>query len=228
MTTSKVTTIALPDTTQVKAQADEALEVAREFRVTDDETYKIAGELLSGIKQARTALKATFYDGVNGERNQGPIPLANATWKAALAAFNRHDEPYDQAETLIEGQLKQYRLKQKQEAEKLQQQELFKAQEAKKAQVKALEEKGNKAGAQAVKAAPIVVTTVAPAAPPKLEGTTFRKVWKFRVVDSNAIPREYMSVDETKIRGVVERLGREAKIPGVEVYEDEVVIGRGK
>ncbi len=50
----------------------------------------------------------------------------------------------------------------------------------------------------------------------KLNGTA--KVWKFEVTDANQVPREYLEVDETKIRKAVGSGMR--SIPGVRIYED--------
>jgi len=63
-----------------------------------------------------------------------------------------------------------------------------------------------------------VTVPVTQTAKPKGVGT--RKVWKFEVEDPNLVPREYLVVDEKKIRGVVNALHENAKIPGVRVYED--------
>lgn len=44
------------------------------------------------------------------------------------------------------------------------------------------------------------------------------RVWVFDVVDANAVPREYLVVDEKKIRAAVRAGARE--IPGVKIYQD--------
>jgi len=44
------------------------------------------------------------------------------------------------------------------------------------------------------------------------------KVWKFKIQDVNSIPRDYMMVDESKIRNIIKAGVRE--IPGVFIYED--------
>lgn len=230
----KVTTIALPDTTTIKAQADDALAFSKEIKVTDSETYKIAGEFLAGLKAMRGVLKATFYDGVNGERDMGPIPLAHASWKAGLAAFNRHDKPYEEAQELVGNKMGEYyrlaQAKKKAEDAKLQQQTLFKLEEARVDHAAALAQQGRPEEAKAVLAAPL------PAAPsvstglavPKVEGIAPREGFDFRVTDEKLIPREYLEVDESKIRGVVLRLGMDAKIPGVEVFKTTNFAGTGR
>jgi hypothetical protein len=59
--------------------------------------------------------------------------------------------------------------------------------------------------------------------PPKVAGTSMRTVWKFEVTDPALVPREYCSVDETKIRKVVTALKEGASIPGVRVYSEQAI-----
>lgn len=63
-------------------------------------------------------------------------------------------------------------------------------------------------------------TVVAPVAPPppKVSGISSREVWRFEVVDPEAIPRTYLVPDDKKIGQVVRALKGDAEIPGVRVY----------
>lgn len=64
-------------------------------------------------------------------------------------------------------------------------------------------------------------------ATPKVAGISYREVWKFRVTDPAKVPREYLSVDEVKIGGVVRALKNAAQIPGVEVYREKTAAAGG-
>lgn len=66
-----------------------------------------------------------------------------------------------------------------------------------------------------------VVAPIIQRAPPKVAGLTTREVWKFAVEDPAKVPREYLIVDETKIRKVVQALKGDAKIPGVRIYPEK-------
>ena len=59
------------------------------------------------------------------------------------------------------------------------------------------------------------------AAIPTLQGVASRRIWKFRIVDENKIPREYLMPDEKKIGQYVrdEKLPGEV-IPGIEAYSE--------
>lgn len=83
---------------------------------------------------------------------------------------------------------------------------------------------------QAVEAA-TALATMAPAvaaAPAKLAGVSTRQEWDFEVTDPAAIPREYLVIDEKKIRGVVKALKADANIPGVRVFARDVLSARAK
>lgn len=96
----------------------------------------------------------------------------------------------------------------------------------------ALEAQGDHAGAAHLIAAPVAAPVVIPAPifqprspappPPKVEGVSFRDEWDFRIVDESRIPREYLIVDEKKIRAVVKAMRQGARIPGVEVFARRV------
>lgn len=52
------------------------------------------------------------------------------------------------------------------------------------------------------------------------EGVTFREEWRFEIEDATSLPREYLQPNESAIRGVVQALKGETKIPGVRVWKD--------
>lgn len=58
---------------------------------------------------------------------------------------------------------------------------------------------------------------------PKLDGTITKKVWKYRIVDVSAIPREYMIPDEKKIGAMVRASKGTLRVDGVEIYSEEVL-----
>lgn len=60
-----------------------------------------------------------------------------------------------------------------------------------------------------------------------VEGMSQNEDWLFDVFDESAVPREFMSIDEKKIRGVVKSLKGKASIPGVRIYPKTRVNFRG-
>jgi hypothetical protein len=72
---------------------------------------------------------------------------------------------------------------------------------------------------------PVVVT---PVAPPSVAGMSKRIDWKFEVVDPALVPREYCSVDEVRIGGVVRATKGQVPIPGVRIYSEETFVSTGR
>ena len=68
-----------------------------------------------------------------------------------------------------------------------------------------------------------VVAPIIQREPPKVAGISTREVWKFRISNAAAVPREYCAIDEARIRKVVAALKGDTAIPGVEVYAERVM-----
>lgn len=64
-----------------------------------------------------------------------------------------------------------------------------------------------------------VVAPIAQAAAPKVGGISVPLVWTFDVVDESLIPREYLDINETRIRKVVQAMQGNTNIPGVRVRQ---------
>jgi len=77
---------------------------------------------------------------------------------------------------------------------------------------------------QEVAAAPAVIE--ADTADTRKTMTTARTVWRFEIEDATAVPREFCTPDERKIREHVQRNKDAAGIPGVRVWEELAVQAR--
>jgi hypothetical protein len=71
--------------------------------------------------------------------------------------------------------------------------------------------------------AALVTAPIAQQAAPKVGGISIPKVWAFEIADAALIPREYLMVDEVKIRKVVGALKGLTVIAGVRVFEQKRV-----
>jgi hypothetical protein len=63
-------------------------------------------------------------------------------------------------------------------------------------------------------------------APPpvaKIAGVQTREIWKWRVVDANKIPREFLIPDEAKLGRLARELKGEAKVEGVEFFSETML-----
>ncbi len=72
----------------------------------------------------------------------------------------------------------------------------------------------------AASVAPAPVVHVASAAP-KVAGLSTRTIWRCRVIDPMAIPREFLMVDEAKLAGYAKSMKEMARVAGCEFYPDQ-------
>jgi hypothetical protein len=191
--------------------------------VDSPERYAAAGEFLKGVKRYAAAVEEAF----------GPVvKSAHTAWKSAVAQRDKFLEPAADAERTVKGRMstwfqEQERIRRAEEA-RLQAEAQRAAEEDRLAQAVAAEEAGEQEVADALADAPVVAPpVVVPRSAPDVKGVSVRSVWRWRVADERLVPREYLTIDEQKIGGVVRALKGQARIPGVEVFEEKsVVAGR--
>lgn len=58
------------------------------------------------------------------------------------------------------------------------------------------------------------------------KGISAREEWDFEIVDANAVPREYLMIDEKVIRAMVKARKGQTKIPGVRVFSRKNLAAR--
>lgn len=156
-------------------------ERATALAVSDLDTYRLAGELLTGIKTLRAEIAETC-DPV--------IRSAHATHKAACAQKATLEAPLVEAEATIKKRMTAWR--DEDERQRLAEQRRLaeiarKADEdARMAEAVALEQAGEPELAHAVIAAPSIVAAPVIAAP-KVDGIAVRKLWRAEVVDLKAL-----------------------------------------
>ncbi len=71
-----------------------------------------------------------------------------------------------------------------------------------------------------------VVAPIVAAHPPKINGMNIRVDHDFEILDAALLPREFLMPDEQKIRKVVRALGLETSIPGVRIFERQILSSR--
>lgn len=205
-------------------------ERAKAATITDEHSYHAAAELLLGIKDLRKKIAETFD------------PHCRRAFEAHRALTKEKadaEAPLTQAETIIKNAIRLFDAEQdriRREQQRIADEAARVAAETEALErAAALEAEGKAYGddAMVAEAHAIIETPVtAVAAPvvkmtPKVAGITMRKTWTFRIVNPNLVPRQYLVIDESKVRGVVRSLGQAANIPGVEVYEEtSVAAGR--
>ena len=211
---------------------------AQDITIVTAKDYTEAGEWLKALKTYRAMVEEKFGS---------PTKAAHDAWKKMVALRKEVDTPADNAERMVKQKMgawsaeqERVRLEQQRKAEEAARKEAEKLREA---EAKRLEREATKAqkkgdvGTAAelvnealerrdapLEVAPVVVQTMVP----KVAGISIRKAWDFKVVDPNAIPRQYLIVDEGKIGKVVRALRGEHGIPGIEAFEvTTTAAGRG-
>lgn len=154
-------------------------------------------------------------------------PICDAThkaWKAATSERTRLLQPMDNMRTHLRQITANYTYQQEQERKRQQAEAEAKAQAEAEAirqqQIADAKKAKDKAQVAALKAAPLPVVVVAPVAEaPKVEGIRTVVEYDFEIVDGAKVPREYLLIDNVKIRAVVRAMKKETNIPGVRVVE---------
>ena len=213
------------------------LAVAEALVVDSSESEREAWAVVNAIGALQKAIEADFS------------PAQKAThgaWKAVVAQKKGHLDALVEPDRVVRAKLSEWEAEKRRRHEEAQRKAREEAQRAEaelrrqaqeRAQAEAEERQLEKAveaeaaGDQAqaeelleapVEAEPIVEPTlsVPTMAAPKVEGAgAMVETWHFDITDPQAVPREYLTVNEKAIGKVVQALKGAASIPGVRVYK---------
>jgi len=225
----------VPVEVQKKIQETEALSTAYAgYSIDCPEKYQASAADLKLIK--------TKFKELTDTRMSLTRPIEESK-KRIIALFQRPLDFLSQAElsikkAMVGWQTEQERIRraeqarldeiQRKEAEKLRQQAEKEAARAESLKT----EKGQAAAlakAEELKAKAEVVTSITPTVESKVEeveGVSTRKIWKFKIVDVNKIPREYLIPDEKYIGQIVRASKGKKLIEGIEIYSEDVISSR--
>lgn len=192
---------------QFQDRGEKALTYVNALQVVSEQGKESATLFLKRIGEVEKEIDEYF----------GPsITKAKDIHKDLLDKKRKFTEPLKRAKEILKDKLLAY--KKKQDAER---------QEA----IKKAEEESQAAQAAAKKdplSSPSPPATVVPEET-KIDGFHTRVDWKWRVVDFDKIPREFLITDDVKINKAVRNLKQDTSIPGIEVYKEESISkSRGK
>lgn len=226
-----------PETAQLEPEKKEALELvhnATGLKVTDNESFIEGAAMLKAVVEHLRKWKEAIAPAKEA---------AHQAHKKICDLEKTVSEPLTQVESYLRRQLSAYTTEQerirREEEARLQQVAREEAEararkEAEDAQVAAAleaEQAGDAKQAAAIIAAPVqpepvfVPSVVVERTVPKVAGLSTRKAWKFRVVDAAKVPRDFLIVDEAKLRKYATAMQEQAKVEGVEFYpEDSTVV----
>ena len=211
-----------PEAEEQANGASRALAFANEIVVDSQEKYELAGGAVR-----RTAALAKEMD---AKRKEMTKPLDDAK-KRIMDFFRGPLETLDQAGKVIERKMLAWKAEQdriRREAEAAAAEAQRKEREKLQRQADAAAKKGQEEKAAALQAAaqaaPVAPVIAVPEA--KADGISTRAVWKWEVVDRNAIPREFLIVDEKTVGAVVRARGGDTNIAGIRVWAEETIVKR--
>ena len=217
-----VETVAADPSLQELAASSQSLVIdARSLVIQSPEAYEFAAAKLQEVKGRRKTLEDL--------RKSMTRPLDDAKARI-MALFREPGDRLEQAEAALKRALVVFSDEQerKRRAEQARLDELArKERERLQRQADAAAAKGREERAAVLEStAAAVVAPVAQTVAPKVAGLSFRSVWQFEVVDPAAVPREYLMVDEAKIRKVVAALKGDTVIAGIKVREERISTSR--
>lgn len=207
-----------PAVREVVSAVDAVEGYAKALVVATPEQYQDAADHLKQLKAAQKKLDET--------RTSITAPM-NAALKAVQNLFRTPGDRLAQAERMIKGKLAAY----SDEQDRLRREEQAKADAAARRERERLDalaaraaESGRTAAAErhAERAAAVVAPVIQREAP-TVAAVVTREVWQFQVENPALVPREYLMVDESKIRAYVRAMKADAKIAGVRIFKEKQI-----
>lgn len=196
-----------------KALATFAAQLPPTCEITGDASYEVAVTFLADMKSRLSR--------ANDDRLARTRPIDQ--FKAAiLELFKAPGATIQKAIDVHERAIKDYRAKKRAEAEAEQRRlnQIAEAERQRLLKQAAAAKKPERAEVLEDRANAVVAPVVQMEAP-KVSGMSARQVFKFRIDDPALVQRQFCSPDESKIRKVVNALGKEADIAGVTIWADE-------
>jgi hypothetical protein len=197
-----------------------------DFPIVDGKDCERGAEVLKEVKAYKNKLEEKRFEMTR--------PLDQAK-KSIMEFFRQPMDALDTLERNIKSRIISYQQEERRKAD-IAQKKLQAAADAKAKELrdKAAAEaaKGNTAkaaqlmdkAAEKEVAVPVVAADI-----PKVAGVFTKQVWKYQIIDVNAIPREYMIPDEKKIGAMARASKGTLQIPGVKIYpEDSLSAGQGR
>ena len=217
-----VQTTAIVVPADVEKESSSVVKQANAIVVKDSASYELAGDFLRTIKSASLKIDGVF---------DGPIEAAHKAHKSMLAAKKTFSVPLAEAEQHVKDKRKIWFNEQERirlaEQRRLEQEAFAAAEAAREAELAELRKQHKYRAAKQIAQTEIEVAPVAVVAPvaPREDGIGKTVRWKYKIVDANLIPREYLLVDEVRLGKIARAEHDQHPIPGVEFYgeiEDQV------
>jgi hypothetical protein len=198
------------------------------LEVSSEGEYREAVDALNAITSKRKTLEE--------KRLEITRPL-DAAKKAIMDFFRAPADVLDKAERVIKGALSAFEVRRRERIEAERRELQRKADEAAAAERKRLAAEAERLAAEGrvetaalkiERAETLQAREITTVPGEKVKGVSYRTTWNYRIADADAIPREFMMVDEQKIRRYVSAMKGDTKIAGVEVFTEQHVAATGR
>lgn len=196
----------------------------KSITVTNDEQKSNTLELLKKIKGVANGLEA--------ERTAQKKPILEAG-REIDGAYKAEIDKLAKAESVLKQSVLSYDQEQRRKAQELQRKLQAAAEEkarkereklAAQAEKAAAAGKIEKAEALQEKAEEVqVFVPIVQAVETKVTGVSTRKAWKYRIIDVNKLPREYMIPNEAMLAALARSTQGNIPVPGVEFYAEDIL-----
>lgn len=190
---------------KIQSEIDAVIAQMESLKVEDDSQYKYAADWLKRNKETQKIVEKEFNDELEAAKEKKKA--AEAERKAVVQKIEQFNEPLKKAEKETRRLIEEYvneKERQRREAER-----------------KRLEEQRQQQEAEGEQQAEPEPAPEPEPEPPKTEGVTFYETWQYEIEDPTQIPREYLQVDEKKIRQYVQAMKGDAEIPGVKIWKEK-------
>ncbi len=209
------------DTTEIERQVELAVHDAADLVIVDDPGLDSAGAFLVGIKTILKRIDETFDES---------IAQAHTTHKTILASKKKHTEPLTRAERVIKAGITKYRSErraiQEEREQRLREEARKREEERMLLEATELEASGKPEEAIALIEQPVYAPPIVLPKEKKMQGISTRQKWRWRLRNKSVLPEQYLMVNEKALNKVVDALGQQCQIPGIEVYPEEIVSAR--
>jgi hypothetical protein len=219
------------DTSPVEKRALSFAEKAKGIEICDEGSYAAGMSSVLAGKQLKREITEWF---------QPFTKKAHELHKSLTSALARATDPIDEVVNILDGKAKKYRREQeekaRQETLRLQREADQRAADRLIADAVAAEAAGDLQEAEKIldekPVAPMVVVTPAV---PKVEGISFREVWRgevtslkelCRAIADGTVPEDFVTANMAKVNASARAMKDALRIPGIVAIKDEVTSGK--
>lgn len=210
--------------TDLKAEALAYPEQAQSLVVTNDRELEVANEFVKSGNALIKEIRAGYDDIISN---------AHATWKGAIAKRDHYLGPVSESVKMVKNEKMAPYMEKQAQIQREAEEALRRAEEEIAEKKRQAEEERQRRARIAlhdgdVKATRDILAEPIPEFMPelvvvpetmKLKGTHTQRIWTYKVIDINLVPRSLLMLDNSAVNEIVKEQKEKAKIPGIYVFQ---------